>query len=146
MPTGIVFEASPTFFGIPRLNIWDYSDPSSNWYVAIAIQSAVPQLMYGQSAEHGNTVRELAEQYLEPEQVEEFGAQLNEIARQKFHRSLGKIESLTLARLEFVSRLFVQIEALKSFLDQPVPGVGGDIQVITMSKTTRRQKYYRELD
>jgi hypothetical protein len=45
-----------------------------------------------------------------------------------------------------VSRLFVQIEALKSFLDQPVPGVGGDTKVITMTKTTRRQKSFKEFE
>jgi hypothetical protein len=146
MPSGIVFEASHTFFGIPRLNLWDYSNSTINWYMAIAVDTAVTQLMHGQSSERANEIHDLAIKYFDNDSVQEFENELVQITNSKFHSSLARIDDLTLGRLEFVSRLFVQIEALKSFLDEPVPGVGGDIQVITMSKTTRKQKYYRELE
>lgn len=143
---GITFEFSQTFFGVPRLRLTHYSNPNQNWYLALAIETAVHQLTSGHSRERGAEILELAAPHLKNGHAENFETELNQLMNQRFHSSLARIESLTLGRLEFVSRLFVQIEALKSFLDEPVPGVGGDTQVISMTKTTRRQKYYRELD
>jgi len=91
-------------------------------------------------------ITDLASNFIEPSRFEEFTEKISEQSTQKFHKTLSKIDYLTIDRLEFVSRLFVQIEALKSFLDQPVPGVGGDTKVISMTKTTRRQKYFREFE
>lgn len=146
LPTGIIFELSNTLFGVPRIKISHHSDPNRNWYLALATESAVHQLTSGHSRERGQEIIDIAKSHLKTGHHEDFEKELNQLMNKKFHSSLARIDNLTLGRLEFVSRLFVQIEALKSFLDEPVPGVGGDTQVISMTKTTRRQKNYRELD
>ena len=96
--------------------------------------------------ERSREIVEFAGNYISDSDVQLFAQQLNHKSNEKFHKTLSRLEYLTIDRLEFVSRLFVQIEALKSFLDEPVPGVGGDTKVISMTKTTRRQKYFKEFE
>jgi hypothetical protein len=87
----------------------------------------------------------MAEPHIKKGHEADFAKGLTDIANSKFQNSVKRLDFLTLDRLEFVSRLFVQIEALRSYLDEPVPGVGGDTKVISMTKTTRREKLFREL-
>ena len=146
IPTGIIFETISSYFSVPRMKITTVSDPTTNWYLALAVDSAVNQLARGHSRERATEIIEMAKPHLVEGHVDDFQNELNVIANQKFHKSLVRLDLLTLDRLEFVSRLFVQIEALKSYLDEPIPGVGGDTKVISMTKTTRREKRYKELD
>ena len=144
-PSGISFDIFSSYYNVPRIRVHDYSNPNYNWYVALAVDSAVDQLTRGHSRDRAQEILEMAKPHLKKGHVDQFGADLQEMAHEKFHSSLERLEILTLDRLEFVSRLFVQIEALKSFLDEPVPGVGGDTKVISMTKTTRREKHFNEL-
>jgi len=146
LPTGINFELSSNLSGIPRLRILHVSNPNQNWYLSLAAESNVQQLTSGHSYERGREIIDFADSHLKKGHRDTFEVELNRLRNDKFHDSLARIDNLTLPRLEFVSRLFVQIEALKSFLDEPVPGVGGDTQVISMTKTTRKQRRYEELD
>lgn len=146
LPSAISFKIYPSFAGLPRLYLTAWSNPNINWYMSIAVDVAVNELTRGMSPERSREIIELVESYLEKPQIESFATQLNEKSNEKFHKTLSRLEYLTIDRLEFVSRLFVQIEALKSFLDEPVPGVGGDTKVISMTKTTRREKYFKEFE
>lgn len=144
LPSSFQFNIQPKFFGIPRLFFSNYSNPNFNWYVTIAIDTAVYELTRGISRERRGEIDELVLKYLDESKVEEFTRELNENLDEKFQSTLSKIEHLTIERLEFVSRLFVQIEALKSFLDQPIAGVGGDTKVISMTKNSRRERNFKE--
>jgi hypothetical protein len=138
------FSIQPKFFGIPRLFFVNYSNPNLNWYLKIAIDTAVYELTRGISRERHGEVSELVMKYLDESSREQFAIELDEKLNEKFQSTLSKIEHLTIDRLEFVSRLFVQIEALKSFLDQPIAGVGGDTKVISMTKNSRRERNFKE--
>jgi hypothetical protein len=122
----------------------NYSNPNLNWYLKIAIDTAVYELTRGISRERHGEVSELVMKYLDESSREQFAIELDEKLNEKFQSTLSKIEHLTIDRLEFVSRLFVQIEALKSFLDQPIAGVGGDTKVISMTKNSRRERNFKE--
>jgi hypothetical protein len=69
---------------------------------------------------------------------------LYDLGKKRTQKSLTRIDSLTVRRLEFVARLFVELEALKSYLNEPLPGVGGDVQFITMTKDSTKSGLYHE--
>ena len=144
-PTGIQFDVTESLSGVPRIKICDYSTPNYNWYLALAQNSAVSQLTRGHTTEREQEIIEMAEPHLKKDHGAEFAQGLSQIANAKFQNSVKRLDFLTLDRLEFVSRLFVQIEALRSYLDEPVPGVGGDTKVISMTKTTRKERVFKEL-
>ena len=145
LPSGISFELASSFYSVPRIKVSDYSSPKYNWYVALAVDSAVMQLTRGHSQKRHEEILAMAEEHIVPGHEDQFAIDLIEIANNQFHESVRRLDFFTLERLEFVSRLFVQIEALKSYLDEPVQGVGGDTKVITLTKTTRRVNLYKEL-
>lgn len=146
LPSAVSFKLYPSFFGLPRLYVSQWSNPNINWYLSIAVDSAIQELTRGLSFERAKGIFDLAEIYIDETRIQEFTEIIQMKSNEKFHQTLSRLEFLTIDRLEFVSRLFVQIEALKSFLDEPVPGVGGDTKVISMTKTTRRQKYFKEFE
>jgi hypothetical protein len=145
LPTSIKFDVTESLSGVPRIKISDYSNPNYNWYLALAQNSAVSQLTRGHTTEREEEIIEMAERHLKKDHHAEFAQGLSDIANSKFQNSVKRLDFLTLDRLEFVSRLFVQIEALRSYLDEPVPGVGGDTKVISMTKTTRKERVFKEL-
>jgi len=145
LPTGISFEVADSYCRVPRIKVSDYSNPNFNWYVALAVDSAVWQLTRGHSRVRHREINEMATQFLKEGHENDFYTGMREIAEKQFRESVRRLDFLTLERLEFVSRLFVQIEALKSYLDEPVQGVGGDTKVISMTKTTRKVRIFKEL-
>ena len=145
LPTGISFEIKESYCRVPRIKVSDYSNPNFNWYVAVAVDTAVYQLTRGHSRLRHQEINEMATQFLKEEHVDDFYQGMRDIANNQFRESVRRLDFLTLERLEFVSRLFVQIEALKSYLDEPVQGVGGDTKVISMTKTTRKVRVFKEL-
>jgi hypothetical protein len=145
LPTSIKFDVTESLSGVPRVKISDYSNPNYNWYLALAQNSAVSQLTRGHTTEREQEIIEMAEPHIKKDHHAEFAQGLGNIANAKFQNSVKRLDFLTLDRLEFVSRLFVQIEALRSYLDEPVPGVGGDTKVISMTKTTRKERVFKEL-
>ena len=145
LPTSIKFDVTESLSGVPRVKISDYSNPNYNWYLALAQNSAVSQLTRGHTTEREQEIIEMAEPHIKKDHHADFAQGLGNIANAKFQNSVKRLDFLTLDRLEFVSRLFVQIEALRSYLDEPVPGVGGDTKVISMTKTTRKERIFKEL-
>lgn len=145
LPTGISFDMAESYYNVPRIKVSDYSNPNFNWYVALAVDSAVYQLTRGHSEERHKEIVDMAQKHIMKGHRDEFNSDLRAIADNQFRESVRRLDFLTLERLEFVSRLFVQIEALKSYLDEPVQGVGGDTKVISMTKTTRKERIFKEL-
>ena len=146
LPSGISFNLYTSIFGLRRLQISKYSNPNINWYMSIAVDAAITELAHGVSGDRLTQIMEIASEYIEESTIGDFTEKIHKQSNEKFHKTLSKIDFLTIDRLEYVSKLFVQIEALKSFLDQPVPGVGGDIRVISMTKNTRRLKHFKEFE
>lgn len=146
LPSGISFKFYTSIFGLRRLQVSKCSNPNINWYMSIAVDAAITELAHGVSGDRLTQIMELASDYIEESAIADFSEKIHKQSNEKFHKTLSKIDFLTIDRLEYVSKLFVQIEALKSFLDQPVPGVGGDIRVISMTKNTRRSKHFKEFE
>ncbi len=144
-PSSVSFGLDISILGVPKVRISDISNPDRNWYVALGIETAVRQLVQGHTDEREDEIFEIAKPHLKKDHQELFKTELFKLRFSRFHSSLEKLNFLTLDRLEFISRSFVQIEALNSYLGEPVPGVGGDTKVITMSKTTKRERIFTEL-
>lgn len=145
LPSGIQIELAPSFLGVPRAGIVNCGNPNNTWYMAIGVESAVDQLVRGHSPEHRTEIIESIVHLVDSSKEAEIQNSLQLLASKKFSASMERMDYLTLERLEYVARLFVQVEALKSYLDEPIPGVGGDTTVVTMTKTMKRIKKYKEL-
>jgi hypothetical protein len=61
-------------------------------------------------------------------------AQLEELESERISEMRKKVNNLSLAKLEFVARSFVEMESLGSFLVEYLPSVGGDIKVVSMTR------------
>jgi hypothetical protein len=119
-------------------------DPRFQWYVTIGISSGVGDLARGYSNDFQENLVEVSSDTLDESTSTDLMAKLYELGRQRIQKTLTRIDSLTVRRLEFVARLFVELEALKSYLNEPLPGVGGDVQFITMTKDSTKSGVYHE--
>ena len=132
-------------FGGRRTSLKQFSSPDHVWYVGLAIETATESFIQGFSEALTNELKTNLKDYVKKGKLDELMVKIDEFGSSRFGKVLTKMEMLTVDRLEYVARLFVQLEALQSYLGQPLPGVGGDVSVITMTKTTRKEKKYPEL-
>ena len=145
IPSAVKLKIVPSVLGTPRVGIAQIATPITDWYVSLAIDSGVNSLTRGFGGYSRTKLIELARPHLKKNHEAEFDSSLSESGMEQFENAMGKIDSLTLSRLEYVARLFVQIEALQSYLNEPVPGVGGDTRVISMTKNTKSEKLIQEM-
>jgi hypothetical protein len=143
-PKAIRINIFDSEYTLRQVSIVNATSPKYDWYVALGINSGSFEITNGYS---GDLLKDLEAFVLANQTSEEWDSLHNEIrskAKSRAQENLKRIDFLTTQRLEFVARLFVELEALKSYLSSPLPGVGGDVQVITMTKTTRKEQLYPE--
>lgn len=144
MPKAVRINMYDSEYRLRQVSVVNATSPKYDWYVALGINSGSFEITNGYS----NDLLGDIETFVTANQSEEdWDALRNEIrskAKDRAQGNLKRIDFLTTQRLEFVARLFVELEALKSYLSSPLPGVGGDVQVITMTKTTRKERLYPE--
>jgi len=144
MPKAVRINMYDSEYTLRQVSIVTATSPKYDWYVALGINSGSFEITNGYS----NDLLGDIEAFVTANQSEDdWDALRNEIrakAKDRAQGNLKRIDFLTTQRLEFVARLFVELEALKSYLSSPLPGVGGDVQVITMTKTTRKERLYPE--
>lgn len=146
IPRAIVFRIYDSEWGVRQVAIEQVLDPRFQWYVTIGISSGVGDLARGYSNDFQENLVEVSSETLDESTSSDLMSKLYELGRQRIQKTLNRIDSLTVRRLEFVARLFVELEALKSYLNEPLPGVGGDVQYITMTKNSTKSGVYHEYD
>jgi hypothetical protein len=144
IPRAIVFRIYDSEWGVRQVAVEQVLDPRFQWYVTIGISSGVGDLARGYSSDFHESLIEVSSESLDESTNSELMSKLYELGTQRIQNSLKRIDSLTVRRLEFVARLFVELEALKSYLNEPLPGVGGDVQYITMTKDSTKSGVYHE--
>jgi hypothetical protein len=145
VPSAVKLKVASRANGTPRIAIAQIATPLTDWYLSLAIDSGVNALVRGIGGYSRTRLMEIAGPHLKKDHQEPFEQALIDTGKQQFENAMGKIDSLTLSRLEYVARLFVQIEALQSYLNEPVPGVGGDTRIISMTKNTKSEKLIQEM-
>lgn len=144
IPRAVVFRIYDSEWGVRQVAVEQVLDPKFQWYVTIGISSGVGDLARGYSSDFHENLIEVSSESLDESTNSELMSKLYELGTQRIQKSLNRIDSLTVRRLEFVARLFVELEALKSYLNEPLPGVGGDVQYITMTKDSTKCGVYHE--
>lgn len=131
--------------GIPRVAIKNVPSPKTDWYVNLGIETGVDEIVNGLSDPHREKLIDAVKDHIKSKHLEAFEESLKEFGRERFSAAMSKMDLLTPARLEYVARLFVEIESLHSYLNEPVPGVGGNTKVISMTKSTFSEKIIPEM-
>jgi hypothetical protein len=144
IPRAVIFRIYDSEWGVRQLAIEQVCDPKYQWYLTIGNSSGVGDLARGYSSDFHESLIEVSSESLDESTNSELMTKLYDIGKQRTQKSLTRIDSLTVRRLEFVARLFVELEALKSYLNEPLPGVGGDVQFITMTKDSTKSGVYHE--
>lgn len=144
IPRAIVFRIYDSEWGVRQVAVEQVLDPRFQWYVTIGISSGVGDLARGYSNDFQESLIQASSESLDESTNSELMSKLYELGTERIQNTLKRIDSLTVRRLEFVARLFVELEALKSYLNEPLPGVGGDVQYITMTKDSTKSGVYRE--
>ena len=144
IPKAIILNVFNSYCRIPQVGVFRITSPQTAWYLSLAVDIATDQLIHGYNEGNFQEIDQVAQPHLKKGHAEKFLGDLRGVSRQKIHETLKKMERLTVERLEFLARSMVQLESLRSYLDQPLPGVGGDIQVVTMTKSKSTVKIYPE--
>ena len=143
-PRAIKFSIGDTIHGIKKASLDLVANPDHQWYVNLGISRASSGLIHGFSPDFRDEAPELLKPHVKKNH---HGLVMDAIKKYGVDRkesTLEKTNLLNIDRLEYVARLFVEMEALNSYLVENLPGVGGNIQVVTMTKTTRRELTYPE--
>lgn len=144
IPKAVVLHVFNSYCRIPQVGVFRITSPETTWYLSLAVDIATDQLIHGYNEGNFLEIDQVAQPHLKKSHAEIFLGDLRGVSRQKIHETLKKMERLTVERLEFLARSMVQLESLRSYLDEPLPGVGGDIQVVTMTKSKSTVKIYPE--
>ena len=111
--------------GLPRAFVWEATTPEHVWYMPLAQEDQVITLLTGVSRSHRTTLSENL-------QVGEGGDTiLDELIDSRIREMRSKINDLSVKKLEFVARSFVELESLGSFLVEDLPSVGGEVDVVS---------------
>lgn len=145
LPVAYVLKVYRSVLGSPRIAVSQIATSETEWFLSIAIETGVNELIRGTTETSRERLTEVAKPHIKKGHLESFREVLNNEGNTRFRDAMAKIDLLTLDRLEYVGRLFVQIEALQSYLNEPVPGVGGDTKIISMTKTTSSEKLIKEM-
>ena len=120
----------PFAAGLPRADIKLVANPFIVWYESLAQSDQVDLFLSGYESSYHSKVSAL----LPEEAREEILAQLEELESERISEMRKKVNNLSLTKLEFVARSFVEMESLGSFLVEYLPSVGGDIKVVSMTR------------
>ena len=143
-PRAIKFSIGDTMHGIKKASLDLVANPDHQWYVNLGINRASSGLINGFSPDFRDEAPELLKEHIKKNHKESVIEAINKFGIDRKESTLEKTNSLNIDRLEYVARLFVEMEALNSYLVENLPGVGGNVQVVTMTKTTRRVLTYPE--
>jgi hypothetical protein len=130
VPHMVKLSIHPFAAGLPRADIKLVANPFIVWYESLAQSDQVDLFLSGYESSYHSKVSAL----LPEEAKAEILAQLEELESERISEMRKKVNNLSLTKLEFVARSFVEMESLGSFLVEYLPSVGGDIKVISMTR------------
>lgn len=129
-PTVIKINLRPFEGSLPRADLDQVTKPKYVWYEDLAQSDQVDTFLGGIA---GTYKRELLN-FVSQEDKEKFSAKMKDIEKARLERMRSKVRDLSIPKLEFVARSFVEMESLGSFLVEYLPSVGGNIKVISMTR------------
>jgi len=130
VPHMVKLSIHPFAAGLPRADIKVVANPFIVWYESLAQSGQVDLFLSGNESSYHSRVSALL-----PEEVRtEILAQLEELENERISEMQKKVNNLSLTKLEFVARSFVEMESLGSFLVEYLPSVGGNIKVVSMTR------------
>ena len=137
-PTAYSLRLYDNLSDVPRILIEEVSQPHDIWWWAIGVTASVTRLFRGYS-------RDLLEHSsFTATQKDKLESHLDEYSERRIESMRGKVSMLSVERMTYIARMFVELEALESYLQTPLPGVGGDISVVSMTKSRRFEKIFSE--
>ena len=114
----------------PRATLVSVTNPNYVWYLDLAQSGQVDMFLRGMDTVYKEKVLDL----FTPEARSENSDKMNAIEKERFSKMNLKVNALSVAKLEFVARSFVEMESLGSFLIEYLPSVGGNIKVTSMTR------------
>lgn len=129
-PTAIKLNLRPFEGSFPRVDLGQITKPKYVWYEDLAQSDQVDTFLCGID---GSYKKELID-FIPSEDREKLVEKMKEIESERFVRMRSKVHQLSISKLEFVARSFVEMESLGSFLVEYLPSVGGNIKVISMTR------------
>lgn len=129
-PTAIKINLRPFEGSLPRADLGQVTKPKYVWYEDLAQSDQVDTFLGGIAVTYKNDLLNSVSQ----EEKERISAKMKEIEKARLERMRSKVRELSIPKLEFVARSFVEMESLGSFLVEYLPSVGGNIKVISMTR------------
>jgi len=130
VPHLVKLSIHPFAAGLPRADVKLVANPFIVWYESLAQSDQVDLFLLGYESSYHSKVSSL----LPEEAKANILAQLEELESERISEMRKKVNNLSLTKLEFVARSFVELESLGSFLVEYLPSVGGDIKVVSMTR------------
>jgi len=116
----------------PRATLSYVTEPRFVWYLDLAQSSQVDMFLGGIDGSYKDRVIDIF-----GELVDDTGPsveKINEFESDRLAKMRAKVNNLSISKMEFVARSFVEMESLGSFLVEFLPSVGGNIRTISMTR------------
>ena len=130
IPQLVKISIHPNLNRAPRAQVLQVANPLKVWFSDLAQTDQVDMFLQG----YNNEYNDLALTFV-PEDSKLVASEcLSAFEEKRFSEMKKKVNNLSLTKLEFVARSFVEMESLGSFLVEYLPSVGGDIKVVSMTR------------
>jgi hypothetical protein len=130
IPQLVKISIHPNLNRAPRAQVLQVANPLKVWFSDLAQTDQVDMFLQG----YNNEYHDLAVTFV-PEDSKLVASEcLDAFKEKRFSEMKKKVNNLSLTKLEFVARSFVEMESLGSFLVEYLPSVGGDIKVVSMTR------------
>ena len=116
----------------PRATLVTVTEPRFVWYLELAQSSQVEMFLRGIDRAYKDRVIDIF-----GELVDDADAsidKIHEFENDRLTKMRAKVDNLSISKMEFVARSFVEMESLGSFLVEYLPSVGGNIRTISMTR------------
>lgn len=130
IPSAIKIELRPHAANSPRATLAKVTTPEFVWYEDLAQNEQVEMFLRGIDGAYKDELL----QNISDKKRAEFGEKLFEIEKNRIAKMREKVGQLSISKLEFVARSFVEMESLGSFLVEYLPSVGGNIKIVSMTR------------
>jgi len=138
-PTSVLLSVYPYDLSVPKINCIEVKSPHEIWVQTMARDAEFFGYIHGLNFDVSKSIKEGLLAYFEENNLdidyrEEISPILDHPQNVRVSNMRNKINSLSLTKLEFLAKQFVQLESLSSFLLENLPSVGGNIDSVSMSR------------
>ena len=115
---------------VPRVKIMSVCNPNLTWHEALGQTDQIMLFLRGIDTDLDLSLQSS----FSKSQSSGLINQIEEFVEIRTGEMQKKVSNLSIAKLEFVAHSFVELESLGSFLVEYLPGVGGGIKVVSMTR------------